>query len=148
MVVLPEERLKFSELSEIREVAGKIFQICKDTKVWAFEGEMGAGKTTLIKSLCEVAGVSDNVTSPTFSLVNEYRTADDKVFYHFDFYRIKDESEAMDIGVEEYFYSGDYCFVEWPSKIESLLPSEHVLIKITVEDNYRLIDIYINKSTN
>ena len=100
---------------------------------------MGAGKTTLIKSLCEKLGVSDSVTSPTFSIVNEYKGADGPV-YHFDFYRLKDQNEALDMGYEEYFYSGDYCFIEWPDKIPDMLPSHYISININVlNDNTRKI---------
>ena len=92
------------------------------TPVWLFYGEMGAGKTTLIKALCQAWEVEDTVSSPTFALVNEYRTSKGQVVYHFDFYRIEDEEEATDIGLEEYFYSQRYCLVEWPTKIRNLLP--------------------------
>ena len=92
---------------------------------------MGAGKTTLIKSLCEKLGVSDSVTSPTFSIVNEYKGADGPV-YHFDFYRLKDQNEALDMGYEEYFYSGNYCFIEWPEKIASLIPDSFTGVRIHV----------------
>jgi len=100
---------------------------------------MGAGKTTLIKSLCEYLGVTEPVTSPTFSIVNEYQARDSKIF-HFDFYRLKNETEALDLGYEEYFYSGAYCFIEWPEKIPNLLPEHYIRIKIEVtSDNSRQI---------
>lgn len=102
-------------------------------KVWLFSGEMGAGKTTLIKAICEYLGVEDATTSPTFSLVNEYGGQLESTIYHFDFYRIKDESEAMDMGVEEYFDSGNLCLVEWPDKIPSLLPYQYLSVNISVE---------------
>lgn len=109
-------------------------------RVWVFEGDLGAGKTTLIKALCDQLNVVDNVSSPTFSIVNEYATATDDTIYHFDFYRIKNEIEALDIGVEEYFYSGDYCFIEWPSKIPSLLPDKYLKITlILVSENQRQV---------
>jgi tRNA threonylcarbamoyladenosine biosynthesis protein TsaE len=110
----------------------KIVDFSDDVAVWLFDGPMGAGKTTLIKSICEVYGVKDNVSSPTFSLVNEYQNTQNERFYHFDFYRIKNEEEASDIGVDEYFYSGDHCFVEWPSMIPSLLPEEYIYISIDI----------------
>ena len=94
---------------------------------------MGAGKTTLIKSLCEKLGVNDSVTSPTFSIVNEYKGADGPV-YHFDFYRLKDQNEALDMGYEEYFYSGNYCFIEWPEKIANLIPDSFTGVRIHVSD--------------
>jgi len=102
---------------------------------------MGAGKTTLIKSLCECLGTTEPVTSPTFSIVNEYIGAGNKI-YHFDFYRLKDQTEALDMGYEEYFYSDAYCFVEWPEKIPGLLPQHYINIQIKVlDDNLRLINI-------
>jgi tRNA threonylcarbamoyladenosine biosynthesis protein TsaE len=104
---------------------------------------MGAGKTTLIKSICKVLGVKDNVSSPTFSLVNEYHTIKGEIVYHFDFYRIKSEEEASDIGVDEYFYSDEYCFVEWPSMIPSLWPDEYVMINIEIiSEKERKICLY------
>ena len=99
-----------------------------------FYGEMGAGKTTVIKSICEYLGVNGAVTSPTFSIVNEYEGGG-KRLYHFDFYRLKNQTEALDMGYEEYFYSGDYCFIEWPEKIPELLPEHYVSISIAVSEN-------------
>ncbi len=118
--------------ASLDEVAHKIITFAGDDKVWLFYGEMGAGKTTLIKSLCKAYGVTDTVSSPTFALVNEYHSKAGKVFYHFDFYRIQDENEAMDIGCEEYFYSGRHCFIEWPEKIISLFPDQYMKIDISV----------------
>lgn len=100
--------------------------------VWCFHGEMGAGKTTLIKSICLKLGVVSGMTSPTFSIVNEYMSREREKIYHFDFYRLKKEIEAYDIGVEEYFESGQYCFVEWPELIPSLIPQKHIDIWMTV----------------
>jgi tRNA threonylcarbamoyladenosine biosynthesis protein TsaE len=122
----------FSSPENLTETARKIISFSENTAVWLFEGPMGAGKTTLIKAICEVYKVKDNVSSPTFSLVNEYRNAKGEIFYHFDFYRIKTEEEASDIGVDEYFYSDEYCFVEWPSMIPSLLPDEYIYINIEI----------------
>src|SRR5690606_22062221 len=101
--------------------------------MWLFLGEMGAGKTTLIQNICRVLGVVDTTTSPTFSIVNEYRDRNDESIYHFDFYRIKDETEAMDIGVEEYFDSDKLCMEEWPEKIPSLIPNQYLSIIISLE---------------
>jgi tRNA threonylcarbamoyladenosine biosynthesis protein TsaE len=102
---------------------------------------MGAGKTTLIKSLCECLGTNEPVTSPTFSIVNEYISPNNKI-YHFDFYRLKNQDEALDMGYEEYFYSGAYCFVEWPEKIPDLLPQHYINVQIKVlDDNSRQINI-------
>ncbi len=98
----------------------------------AFEGEMGAGKTTLIRTLCAALGVADDVSSPTFALVNEYRTGRDEPVYHFDFYRIDDENEAARLGVAEYFDSGYLCLVEWPARVTGLLPSARLLVELTV----------------
>ena len=101
---------------------------------------MGAGKTTLIKSVCACLGVTDNVTSPTFSIVNEYKGLSGQKIYHFDFYRIKDQTEALDMGYEEYFYSGAYCFIEWPEKVNGLLPESYVRVEIKVTgENLRQI---------
>lgn len=103
---------------------------------------MGAGKTTLIKEICKQLGVEDNISSPTFSLVNEYETKNGELAYHFDFYRITDEEEALDIGIEDYFYSGNWCFIEWPENVENLLPLDAVEIHITIlEDGKRNIQL-------
>ena len=105
----------------------------KGKKVFAFHGEMGAGKTTFIHSLCEVLKVKENVSSPTFSIINEY-VAGDQVIYHIDLYRIKDDEEAVRTGVEDCLYSGNYCFVEWPEKAPSIFPHETVDVTIRVVD--------------
>jgi tRNA threonylcarbamoyladenosine biosynthesis protein TsaE len=110
-------------LAGLNSVANSVFDALDDVKVWTFKGEMGAGKTTLIKRICSLCGVQDNMSSPTFSIVNEYQSEHFGKIYHFDFYRLKNEGEALDIGVEEYFYSGYPCFIEWAEKIPSLLPS-------------------------
>jgi tRNA threonylcarbamoyladenosine biosynthesis protein TsaE len=112
----------------------KIIAFAEEFKIWIFVGEMGVGKTTLIKKVCEGLGVIDLVSSPTFSLVNEYEDVNGLKYFHFDFYRIKNETEAMDIGVEEYFYSGYHCFIEWPEKILGLIPEKHLKIGITLAD--------------
>lgn len=103
-------------------------------RIFLFYGHMGAGKTTFINALCAALEVQDSTSSPTFSIVNEYASSHGPLF-HFDFYRLKDESEALDLGYEEYFYSGNYCFVEWPEKIENLLPSHYLKITIEAIDN-------------
>ena len=129
-----------SSSESLSSAAKQIISFSEDTAVWLFEGQMGAGKTTLIKAICEEFNVKDNVSSPTFSLVNEYRNSNGEIFFHFDFYRIKTEEEASDIGVDEYFYSGEYCFVEWPSMIPSLLPDEYIYINIEIiSENVRKI---------
>ncbi|PWA04712.1 tRNA (adenosine(37)-N6)-threonylcarbamoyltransferase complex ATPase subunit type 1 TsaE [Flavobacterium psychrotolerans] len=121
-------------LEQINAVAEQILAQ-KLKNVILFYGEMGAGKTTLIKNLAKSLGVKSPTNSPTFSLVNEYQTAENKLLYHFDMYRIKSENEAYDIGMEEYLYSGNWCFIEWPEKIPNLIPEEHSIIKIKLIDN-------------
>lgn len=118
--------------SELNKAAKEIINYSGEQTIWAFYGEMGAGKTTLIRAIADQLEIEDNVHSPTFSIVNEYESLTDEVFYHFDFYRIKKETEAMDIGIEEYFDSGDVCFIEWPQKIPSLLPGKHLKIEIVM----------------
>ena len=110
--------------------------------IFAFYGKMGSGKTTVIKAICEELGVEDVITSPTFAIVNEYHTATaDEVIYHFDFYRIKKTEEVYDMGYEEYFYSGDVCFIEWPELIEDLLPDDAVRVSIhEIEDGKREVE--------
>jgi tRNA threonylcarbamoyladenosine biosynthesis protein TsaE len=121
-------------LSDLPEVADQFVKKAKDVKVWLFKGEMGSGKTTFIKVLGAALGVTDMMSSPTFAIVNEYLADKNHKVYHFDFYRIKNEAEAYDIGSEEYFYSGNYCFIEWPEKIPSLIPAERVEVTITPEN--------------
>ena len=109
-------------------------------KVILFHGEMGAGKTTFIKQFCKTLGVTEATSSPTFSLVNEYQTTDNQTVYHFDFYRLKDEHEALDMGADDYFYSGNWCFIEWAENVPNLIPNEHSVITIEVlEDGKRLL---------
>jgi tRNA threonylcarbamoyladenosine biosynthesis protein TsaE len=126
--------IHITSLTELDSAAADIIKFAGDYKLFLFYGEMGAGKTTLIKSLCAQLGVHDNVTSPTFSIVNEYEGTNGSV-YHFDFYRLKDQAEAMDMGYEEYFYSGGYCFVEWPERIANLVPDQYTGIRINLLDN-------------
>lgn len=129
---LRRQELVCESLEGIDEVAKQLIAFGRDINIWLFDGEMGAGKTTLIKSLCAQLDVEDTVNSPTFSIVNEYQTKQGEVIYHFDFYRIKDESEATEIGAEEYFDAGAYCFIEWPSKVENILPEAVLKIDISV----------------
>jgi len=130
-----------SSPDQFADIATQILSLQSNERVFLFYGDMGAGKTTLIKALCKQLGTNDNVASPTFSIVNEYKTPGDNIF-HFDFYRLKTQTEALDMGFEEYLYSGNYCFIEWPEKIPDLLPSHYISIKITVEnDNARQVNI-------
>ena len=110
-----------------------------DDRFFAFFGKMGVGKTTLIKEICAELGVNDNVCSPTFAIVNEYTDGAGEPVYHFDFYRMKSVAEAYDIGYEEYFYSGFYCFTEWTEKVEELLPERYVRVDIGEEDGNRIL---------
>ena len=129
--------LKCNKPEELTDIARALIE-SNDARVFAFYGEMGAGKTTFIRSICEVLGVEDIVNSPTFSIVNEYSTGASPV-YHFDFYRIKSAQEAWDMGHEEYFYSGGYCLIEWPEKIEGLLPEDCVEVSIIEDKGTRTI---------
>ncbi len=129
------------QLSEIEAVASIILNQ-NPCRIMVFDAEMGVGKTTLIKQLVKQLGVESPTTSPTFSLVNEYQTADNQVVYHFDFYRLKTQTEALDFGIEDYFYSNNWCFIEWADKIPDLIPVEHTKIKIkSLESGYRILEI-------
>ncbi len=121
-------------LDQLPNIANKVIKHAKDTKVVLFYAEMGAGKTTLIKEIIKKLGVTDNVSSPTFSLVNEYQNNDNELIYHFDFYRIEDENEALNIGIEEYFYSESWCFIEWPQHIDGFLPENAIVARIKIID--------------
>jgi tRNA threonylcarbamoyladenosine biosynthesis protein TsaE len=125
----------FKELADLDAVATGLLDIGRNSPVWLFHGHMGAGKTTLIKSICKHLGVQSHVQSPTFALVNEYVSETNEIVYHFDFYRIKYETEALDMGVEEYFDSGNLCFVEWPEKIQSLWPERYLLLNLNMEES-------------
>jgi tRNA threonylcarbamoyladenosine biosynthesis protein TsaE len=130
-----ELTLESKGLDDLPEVAKSIIDFGENVDVWLFIGEMGAGKTTLIKTLCESMQVLDQVSSPTFSIVNEYLTAKDETIYHFDFYRLEDAEEAMAIGAEDYFFSGNLCLIEWPQIIANLLPDEYMLVHIEETEN-------------
>jgi len=119
-------------LDHIDEIAHLLIQEAGDQKVWIFKGEMGAGKTTLIKSLAKALQVEDSVSSPTFGIVNEYQTQAKGLLFHFDFYRVEDPMEALDIGIEEYFYSGNYCWLEWAEKITPFLPERFFQIELAL----------------
>ncbi|MES2577136.1 MAG: tRNA (adenosine(37)-N6)-threonylcarbamoyltransferase complex ATPase subunit type 1 TsaE [Bacteroidota bacterium] len=118
-------------IDQLEEVAQKIIAE-NPKKVILFHGEMGVGKTTLIKQLCKTLGVTGATSSPTFSLVNEYEADDNQLVYHFDFYRLNHETEALDMGVDDYLYSGNWCFIEWAEKIPNLIPETHSVITISL----------------
>ncbi|MHA7128021.1 tRNA (adenosine(37)-N6)-threonylcarbamoyltransferase complex ATPase subunit type 1 TsaE [Algoriphagus namhaensis] len=119
-------------LNEIDQVALRLKSELMDEDIWVFEGQMGAGKTTLIKSLANAFQILDPVSSPTFGIVNEYSNAQGDMFFHFDFYRLDKSEEALDIGIEEYFYSGEKCWIEWAGKIEEYLPDQYVQVNIEI----------------
>lgn len=131
--------LTFSNIEQLPDVARRLLDEFPDERFFAFFGPMGVGKTTLIKELCAQLGVTQNVCSPTFAIVNEYSDAQGEPIYHFDFYRIKKLEEAYDIGYEEYFYSGCYCFTEWTEKIEPLLPDRYLRIDIAEQQGTRTL---------
>jgi len=116
--------------SELQNAANELLSKNSQSKIFAFYGHMGAGKTTFIKEICKTLGTQETVTSPTFAIINEYKSILHGNIYHFDFYRIEKPEEAMDMGYEEYFYNNNYCFIEWPEKIENLLPLETIKVKI------------------
>ena len=129
-------KININSLADIQEAAKTFVSQNKERSVFAFYGKMGAGKTTFIKAICESLGVEDVITSPTFAIVNEYRSdTTGELIYHFDFYRIKKLEEVYDMGYEDYFYSGALCFLEWPELIEELLPSDAVKVTISETDN-------------
>jgi tRNA threonylcarbamoyladenosine biosynthesis protein TsaE len=136
---MQQQTITISNVEELPIAAEALLNACKGEKIFAFDAPMGAGKTTLIKSLCKLLGVRDNISSPTFSIVNEYLTTTGTKIFHFDFYRIKSVSEAYDMGYEDYLYSNNYCFIEWPEKIAELLPEHYVKVKIRVEGDKRVL---------
>jgi tRNA threonylcarbamoyladenosine biosynthesis protein TsaE len=138
-----ESLLQISKVSlnELPSAAQKIIDSIGDGTVIAFYGDMGAGKTTLIKEICKQLGSRDNITSPTFALMNEYSTDPGQKIFHFDFYRTDSIAEVFDMGYEDFFYSGNLCLVEWPEKIKQLLPQNCLSVYITVENNLRTITV-------
>ena len=135
--------ITISDISTIHESARQFIAAMGDRTIFAFYGKMGAGKTTFIKAICEELGVEDVITSPTFAIVNEYRSEEtSELIYHFDFYRIKKLEEVYDMGYEDYFYSGCLCFIEWPELIEDLLPEDAVRVQIEErEDGSRIVEM-------
>jgi tRNA threonylcarbamoyladenosine biosynthesis protein TsaE len=136
------DSLTLKSLSDLNIVAEKFLRLMRDNKVFAFFGPMGVGKTTFIKALCNELGVVEIVTSPTFALINEYQTGSGQIIYHFDFYRIEKIEEVYDFGYEDYFFSDNYCFIEWPDKVAEILPENVVFVQmIENEDGTRTINI-------
>ncbi len=131
--------LTFNNIEQLPDVARRLLEEFPDERFYAFFGSMGVGKTTLIKEICTQLGVEQNVCSPTFAIVNEYADRNGEPIYHFDFYRLKNLDEAYDIGYEEYFYSGCWCFTEWTEKIEPLLPDNYVQIVIKEQNGIRTL---------
>ncbi|HSI91379.1 MAG TPA: tRNA (adenosine(37)-N6)-threonylcarbamoyltransferase complex ATPase subunit type 1 TsaE [Adhaeribacter sp.] len=123
--------LEINDLTDLPAAAEAVLTFLSQNPIVLFEGEMGAGKTTFIKAICQALKVTDNVSSPTFSIVNEYETEAGERVYHFDFYRINTEQEALDIGAPDYFDSGNICLIEWPERIPNLLPDHYLLVSIT-----------------
>ena len=129
------EKIICKTIEEYAQGGETILKIFPGKKVFAFYGKMGVGKTTMIKAICKNLGVTEIVNSPSFSIINEYKTDSSESVYHIDFYRIKNLKEAFDIGYEDYLYSGSYCFIEWPEKIEELLPEDIINVKIEEDEN-------------
>ncbi len=127
--------IKIESLDKIDEASLEFIRAMGDNTVFAFHGDMGAGKTTFIKAICENLGVSDTINSPTFAIVNEYRSDSGELIYHFDFYRINKIEEVFDFGYEDYFYSGSLCFIEWPEKVDTLLPKDTVNVYVKVQED-------------
>ncbi|MCF8217581.1 MAG: tRNA (adenosine(37)-N6)-threonylcarbamoyltransferase complex ATPase subunit type 1 TsaE [Bacteroidales bacterium] len=126
------QSIEINSVDELYSVAEKILSSSPDQNIFALYGEMGAGKTNLIKAFCQVLGVEQEVSSPTFSLINEYYSPESGIIYHFDFYRTESIEEVFDIGYEDYFFSGNYCFLEWPERISKLLPENFVYLSIKI----------------
>jgi len=141
------QHIIIENINRIDEAASKFISLMSDHTVFAFEGKMGVGKTTFIKAICEKLCVDDVINSPTFSIINEYSSsATQQLIYHFDFYRINTIREAQEIGIEDYLYSGAYCFIEWPEKIISLLPEDTLFVEIVEQpDNSRIVLINYKK---
>lgn len=136
-----EQRFTSHDVSDLGVIAKKIVSGFQENRVFAFFGEMGAGKTTLIKKIVEVLGVEEEGSSPTFTMVNEYLSSTNGPVFHFDFYRIETEEEASAMGCEDYLYSGNYCLIEWPENILNLLPPAFVKVKIENQETIRIITI-------
>jgi len=131
--------IEIPSLRHLDEAAASFLRLSSNHRVIAFYGSMGAGKTTFIKALCKQLGVQENTNSPSFAIIYEYHTMHGEPVYHFDFYRLNKPDEAYDLGYEEYFYSGHYCLIEWPEKIEVLLPPGTLKVTISVEEEKRML---------
>jgi tRNA threonylcarbamoyladenosine biosynthesis protein TsaE len=129
------------DIEELEPVADEIIQLANEYSIFCFYGDLGAGKTTLIKLICEKLNVVDTISSPTYPIINEYNTIDSRIIYHIDLYRLKSIEEALNIGIEEYLYSGNLCFIEWPDNFKSILPTTHFNVKITKFEVTRTIEI-------
>lgn len=129
--MVPQFEKREVRIGELERVADELMATFQESRIFAFYGQMGSGKTTFIRAICKTLQSDDTITSPTFAIVNEYRTATGKSLFHFDFYRLKKLEEAYDLGYEDYFYGGDYCLIEWPENVESLLPPSYVEVKIS-----------------
>jgi tRNA threonylcarbamoyladenosine biosynthesis protein TsaE len=128
---MEQHSLIISSLDKIKEITNEFLRITKGQKHFAFYGDMGVGKTTFIKQLCKDLGVGDVVNSPSFAIINEYSSFENGSIFHFDLYRINNIEEAYDFGYEDYFFGDSFCFVEWPEKIESLIPDHFMKVKLT-----------------
>ena len=137
---MPTEEFKATSIEDLKQVCTYLAEVSEQEKIILFSGEMGAGKTTLIKEFCKNLDVDDEVSSPTFSLVNEYESKVGPV-YHFDLYRIQSEEELYDIGYEDYFFSGYLCLVEWPEMASDIIPENHISVKIRIENDQRIITV-------
>jgi len=141
MSIFMSNKIIIRNLKDIDRAAREFLSLKQERQVIALYGAMGAGKTTFIKAICSALGVPDSVNSPTFTIINEYRSGEGKPIYHFDFYRINKLEEAFDIGFEEFIYSGELCLIEWPEKIEQILPDNCLKVHISVlDDESREID--------
>jgi tRNA threonylcarbamoyladenosine biosynthesis protein TsaE len=128
-------KILIKDKRHLSSASKKLLKHSGEKKLFAFYGSMGAGKTTIIKAICKVLGAVDIISSPTFTLVNEYRTSGGEILYHIDFYRIRKQEEVYDFGIEEYLTGDSYCFMEWPELVENILPAETIRIRVTVDEN-------------
>lgn len=136
--------ISINNLSEIENVAQQILSFAEDKRIFCFEGNLGAGKTTLIQAICNQLGVEEDMSSPTYSIVNEYKTKNGDVIYHMDLYRLKSLEEVLDTGIEDYFYENNYCFIEWSEVAKQILPDEIIQILIEkISENQRKLSIFM-----